>query len=247
MRKLEGKVVVITGASSGIGQATAELFAKEGALLVLTARREYKLQKVKEICEGIGAEVVYYAGDCRKTETAVNTIDTAIRRFGKVDILINNAGIGRYLPLIESSLEDYDLIMDTNVRSAFAFTRFAVPHMLTAHKGQIVMVSSAAGIYGYPNETIYSSSKFALRGLAQSLDKELRESGIKVSAFCPGAAITDFAIGHGRTIDQMQNSGMLTAEDAANALLFICTQSEHSRIMEIRMRAMNEPLTGPGC
>ena len=137
--------------------------------------------------------------------------------------------------------------MNTNVRSAFAFTRYTVPEMLKNKSGQIIMVSSAAGIYGYPNETIYASSKFALRGLAQSLDKEFRKDGIKSCAFCPGAGITEFAIGHGRTQEQMEHSGMLSAEDVAYALLFICTQSEHSRIMEIRMRAMNEPLTGPGC
>ena len=137
--------------------------------------------------------------------------------------------------------------MNTNVRSAFAFTRYTVPEMLKRSKGQIIMVSSAAGVYGYPNETIYTSTKFALRGLAQALDKEFREKGIKSCAFCPGAGITEFAIGYGRTEEQMAKSGMLTAQDVANALLFVCTQSEQSRIIEIRMRAMNEPLTGPGC
>ena len=198
-----------------------------------------------EECRSAGAEAVYYTGDATDEKTAEACVKLAVDSFGQIDILINNAGIGRYTPLLESTLEDYDLVMNTNVRSAFAFTKYTVPEMLKRSSGQIIMVSSAAGVYGYPNETIYSASKFALRGMAQALDKEFRSRGIKSCAFCPGAGITEFAIGHGRTEEQMAASGMLLPEDVANALLFICTQSERSRIMEIRMRAMNEPLTGP--
>ena len=247
MGKLEGKVAIITGASAGFGMATAKMFAQEGCKLIITARREERLQKLAEECRALGGDAVYYAGDATQEETAKACVKLAMDTYGQIDILINNAGIGRYTPLLESSMEDYDLIMNTNVRSAFAFTRFTVPEMLKRSKGQIIMVSSAAGVYGYPNETIYTSTKFALRGFAQALDKEFREKGIKSCAFCPGAGITEFAIGHGRTEEGMAESGMLTAEDVANALLFVCTQSERSRIMEIRMRAMNEPLTGPGC
>ena len=233
MGKLTGKVAIITGASAGFGQATAKMFAAEGCNLVVTARREERLQAL--------------VGDATDAATAQACVKLAIDTWGQIDILINNAGIGRYTPLLESTMEDYDLVMNTNVRSAFAFTKYTVPQMLEKGKGQIIMVSSAAGVYGYPNETIYTASKFALRGMAQALDKEFREKGIKSCAFCPGAGITEFAIGHGRTEEQMANSGMLTAEDVANALLFVCTQSERARIMEIRLRAMNEPLTGPGC
>lgn len=247
MGKLEGKTAVITGASAGFGKAAAVAFAKEGCRLVLTARREERLKETVRLCREAGGAAVYYAGDAVLEKTAVQCTDLALRTYGKIDILINNAGIGRYIPLLESTMEDYDQIMNSNVRSAFAFTRHTVPHMLEQGSGQIVMVSSAAGVYGYPNETIYTASKFALRGLAQALDKEFREKGIKSCAFCPGAGITEFALGHGRTREQMENSGMLTAEDVAEALLFICTQSERSRIIELRMRAMNEPLTGPGC
>ena len=247
MGNLEGKVAIITGASAGFGQATALMFAKESCKLIVTARREERLKKLVEDCKLAGGDAVYFAGDAADEATAKACVKLAIDTYGQIDILINNAGIGRYTPLLESTMEDYDLLMNTNVRSAFAFTRYTVPEMLKRSKGQIIMVSSAAGVYGYPNETIYTSTKFALRGLAQALDKEFREKGIKSCAFCPGAGITEFAIGYGRTEEQMAKSGMLTAQDVANALLFVCTQSEQSRIIEIRMRAMNEPLTGPGC
>ena len=246
-KKLEGKVAIITGASAGFGMATARMFAEEGCNLVITARREERLKALAEECKELGGDAVYVAGDATDAETAKACVAKAMETWGKIDILINNAGIGRYTPLLESTMEDYDLVMNTNVRSAFAFTKYTVPEMLKVHSGQIVMVSSAAGIYGYPNETIYTASKFALRGMAQALDKEFREQGIKSCAFCPGAGITEFAIGHGRTEEGMAKSGMLEATDIANALLFICTQSERARIMEVRIRAMNEPLTGPGC
>ena len=247
MGKLDGKVAIITGASAGFGMATAKMFAAEGCRLVVTARREERLKALVEECKAAGGDAVYYAGDATDAATAIACVKLAIDTWGQIDILINNAGIGRYTPLLESTMEDYDLVMNTNVRSAFAFTKYTVPEMLKAGKGQIIMISSAAGVYGYPNETIYTASKFALRGMAQALDKEFREKGIKSCAFCPGAGITEFAIGHGRTEEQMASSGMLTADDVANALLFVCTQSERARIMEIRLRAMNEPLTGPGC
>ena len=247
MGKLTGKTAIITGASAGFGRATAKMFAAEGCNLVLTARREERLQEVVADCKAAGGEAVYYAGDAADENTAIACVKLAMETFGQIDILINNAGIGRYTPLLESTMADFDLLMNTNVRSAFAFTKYTVPEMLKRHKGQIIMISSAAGVYGYPNETIYTATKFALRGMAQALDKEFREQGLKSCAFCPGAGITEFAIGHGRTEEQMAKSGMLTADDVANALLFVCTQSEQSRIMEIRLRAMNEPLTGPGC
>lgn len=246
MGKLDGKVAIITGASAGIGRAAAYAFAREGCRVVVTARREDRLKEVVAECKRLGGDAAYYAGDAIEEATAVNCVKLAIDTYGQIDILINNAGVGRYTPLLETSIEDYDLIMDSNVRSAFCFTRHTVPHMLQRSSGQIVMVSSAAGVYGYPDEMVYSGSKFAVRGFAQSLDKEFRAKGIKACAFCPGAAITEFAIGHGRTEEEMAASGMLTADDTAEALLYICTQSEHARIMELRIRAMNEPLTGPG-
>lgn len=246
MNKLSGKVALITGASAGFGKATAYAFAKEGCRLVLTARREDRLKEIADACKELGVEAVYFVGDATIEQTAIDCVKLAIETFGQIDILINNAGIGRYTPLLESTIEDYNTIMDTNMKSAFCFTRYTVPHMLDKSSGQIVMVSSQAGLYGYPNETIYAATKFAARGFAQSLDKEFRAKGIKSCTFCPGAAVTEFAIGHGRTEEQMASSGMLQAEDAAEALLFICSQPAHSRIIELGMRAMNEPLTGPG-
>lgn len=118
---LNGKTAIITGASSGIGRATALALASAGCNLVLTARRKERLEEVKIKCEELGVRAVYYAGDVKEKQTAINTVALAVKEFGKVDILINNAGIGKLLSLSDSTAEDYREIMDTNVFSSFIF------------------------------------------------------------------------------------------------------------------------------
>ena len=121
--KLSGKVAIITGASSGIGKSTALLFASEGCNLVITARREELLKEVKNECEKKGVKVFYYAGDVKLEQTAKEWVGLALKEFGKIDILINNAGIGKLIKLVDSTAEDYREIMDTNVFSSFIFSK----------------------------------------------------------------------------------------------------------------------------
>lgn len=239
MGKLDGKVAIITGASSGFGRGTAIAFASEGCNLVLTARRERHLQDVATQCQEMGVQAVYYVGDAQNESTARETVNLAIKTFGKIDILINNAGIGRVKTLTETSMADYDLIMNSNVRSAFAFTKYAVVDMLKRHDGQIILVSSVTGITGHADETAYTCSKFALRGFGQALDHELLEQGIKTCVFCPHAGATEFEVGHGRTADEVAQSDFLTPTDVGQALLSVCTQTSHSRIVELRLASNN--------
>lgn len=239
MGRLSGKVAVITGASSGFGRGVALAFAKEGCNLVITARRKQRLQEVVAQCEKLGVKATYYTGDAQEEDTAIKTVNLAIQTFGKINILINNAGIGRTLSLTETSLSDYDLIMNTNVRSAFAFTKAAVPDMLKRHDGQIILVSSVTGIVGHANETAYTCSKFALRGFGQALDKELLDKGIRTCVFCPHAGATEFEVGYGRTKEGVAKSGFLTPEDVGQALLSVCVQTKNSRIVELRLASNN--------
>jgi 3-oxoacyl-[acyl-carrier protein] reductase len=241
--KLTGKVAIITGASAGIGRASALALAAEGAHIILTARRAERLHElVAEITKlGSGASVV--VGDAREEATAQETVKAALAVTGKIDILLNNTGMGIYKNLVDTSLEDYDTMMDTNMRSGFLFTRYVVPEMVKQKSGTILMLSSMAGVYGFAGEAVYCSTKFAQVGFAQALDKELRPHGIKVGAICPGGVKTEFAIGTGRTQEGVDQSGMLEAEDVAGAVLLACTQSANSRIIEIQMRTMAEALT----
>ncbi len=242
-QKLAGSVCLITGASAGIGRASALALASEGANLVLTARRKSRLDELVQTIQASGGRAVAVVGDVREEETAIRAISVAKEQFGKVNILINNVGIGNYKPLIDTSAEDYDEMMDSNVRSSFLFTRHTVPLMIEQKSGTIIIISSMAGIYGFAGEAVYCATKFAQVGFAQALDKELRPYGIKVGVICPGGVKTEFALGKGRTEESVAQSGWLDPEDVAGAVLLACTQSSHSRIIEIQIRPMVEALT----
>jgi short-subunit dehydrogenase len=241
--KLSGKTALITGASAGIGWASAVALAGEGANLVLTARRKERLTELESAVQNAGGKTASLVGDAIEEETARQTVDLATKSFGSLDILINNVGVGNYKNIVDTSAEDYDEMMDTNVRSTFLFTRHAVPVMIEQGSGTILIISSMAGIYGFGGEAVYCATKFAQVGFAQALDKELRPYGIKVGAICPGGVKTEFALGKGRTEQSVAASGMLDPEDVAGVVLMACTQSPRSRIIEVQMRTMEEALT----
>ena len=241
--KLDGKVALVTGASAGIGAAAARALAAEGAKIVLTARRRERLESLAEEIRALGSDAAIVVGDAREEDTAKEAVAAASETFGRLDILINNAGVGNYKNIVDTSADEYDTLMDSNVRSTFLFTRHAVPVMQAQKSGTILMLSSMAGVYGFAGEAVYCATKFAQVGMAQALDKELRPHGIKVGAICPGGVKTEFALGTGRTEQSVADSGMLEPEDVAGAVVLACTQSAGSRIIEIQMRTMDEALT----
>ena len=241
-KKLAGKVALITGASAGIGWASAIALAGEGVSLVLTARRQGRLEELAAQARELGGEATIVLGDAREEATALQAVAAAKDTFGSLDILINNVGVGNYKNLVDTSAEDYDEMVDTNVRSTFLFTRHAVPVMIAQGAGTVLMISSMVGVYGFPGEAVYCATKFAQVGCAQALDKELRPHGIKVGLICPGGVKTEFALGKGRTEKSVAESDMLEPEDVAGAVLLACTQSPQSRIIEVRMRTMAEAL-----
>jgi NADP-dependent 3-hydroxy acid dehydrogenase YdfG len=240
--RLQGKSVLITGASAGIGHASALALAAEGAQLIVTARRKERLDALAAEIEKAGGKAIVVAGDAADEATAISAIQAAKNSFGKLDILVNNAGAGNYKPLHETSVAEYDELMTTNMRSTFIFTRHAVDAMLPRKSGMILTVSSVAGIHGFAGEAVYCATKFAQRGFMQALDNELLPKGIRVGLILPGGVKTEFAIGRGRTEDGVASSGMLESEDVAQAVLFACVQPPESRIMEIRMRPISETL-----
>jgi NADP-dependent 3-hydroxy acid dehydrogenase YdfG len=241
--KLSGKTALITGASAGIGWASAIALAGEGASLVITARRQERLADLESAVQAAGGKAVSLLGDATEADTATRAVDLAVQTFGGLDILINNVGVGNYKNLVDTSAEEYDEMMDSNMRSTFLFTRYAVPVMIKQGSGTILMISSMAGIYGFGGEAVYCATKFAQVGFAQALDKELRPHGIKVGAICPGGVKTEFALGKGRTEESVAESEMLDPEDVAGVVLMACTQSPRSRIIEVQMRTMAEGLT----
>lgn len=241
--RLSGNAVLVTGASAGIGWACAIALAREGADLVVTARRGERLTALAREAEAAGVRAVAVVGDARQEATAIQAVAAAKAQFGRLDILINNAGVGIYKDIVDTAAAEYDHLMDSNVRSTFLFTRHAAPLMIAQKRGTILMISSMAGKYGFAGEAVYCATKFAQVGLAQALDKELRPHGIKVGAICPGGVKTEFALGTGRTEAGVAASTMLEPDDVARAVVLACTQPVGARIIEIQMRTMSEPLT----
>ena len=235
---LTGKTALITGASAGIGRATAIALAKQGANIVVTARREDRLHDLCEEIVANGGKAVFHAGDVATESTARAAIHLAIETFGTLGILINNAGIGSYKNLVDTSAEDYDAMMNTNVRSGFVFSRHAAPLMIAQRSGTILFISSVAGLQGIAGEAIYSASKFAQVGFSQALDAELRKHNIKVSVICPGGVKSEFGLGRGRTQEFIDNSRMMHAEEVAEAVVFACTQPANVRIPQLLVRHM---------
>ncbi len=235
---LEGRVAIVTGASSGVGRATAALLAERGVRVVVTARRESRLREVVREIEATGGRAALLAGDAGEELTAHAAVALAIAKFGQLDVLVNNAGLGLYKELIDTSAAEFDELMGANVRSGFLFAREAARSMIGRGRGDIVFVSSVAGLQGAARESVYSASKFAQVGMAQALDAELRPHGIKVSVVCPGGVKTEFAIGRGRTEESVRDSPMMDAREIAEAIVFACTLPANVRIPQMTVRHM---------
>ena len=169
--------------------------------------------------------------------------DATAERFGGIDIVVPNAGVGAYGPFLELSREHLDEMIDVNLKGTVYAIRAALPHML-GREGDVVTLASEAGRRGLPNEAVYCASKFGQVGLTRALDGELREQGIRCTNVCPGGVATDFALddGRGRTPDVLP--GMMTAEDVAEVVLFVLERPRHFRMLEAALRPMTEASWG---
>ena len=210
--------------------------------MVMTARTGDELAALAERLERMGVAALAVTADLTREEDVARLLAAALERFGRVNILVNNAGVGKYGPLASLSAADYDWMMNTNMRSSFLCTAAFLPGMLERRQGWVVFVSSVAGLKGLPNESVYCATKFAQMGFAQALDYETREQGVKVSVVAPGGVGTHFAFGTGRTPGDPSLEAMMDAKDVAEAVLFAVTQPPKVRVFLIGMRPMAEPL-----
>ncbi|MDF0751098.1 SDR family oxidoreductase [Marinobacter sp. 71-i] len=192
MQTLQNKVAIVTGASSGIGRATALLFAGEGARVVLGARRRSELEQVVEEIETLGGEAIAVVGDVQDEEHARALVETAVDHFGGLDIAFNNAGImGRMVPTSELSREDWDSVLGTNLTGAFLGARQQVPAIMERGGGSLIFTSSFVGhTVGMPGLAAYASSKAGIIGLAKTLAAEHGDKGLRANAILPGGADT---------------------------------------------------------
>lgn len=237
MRDLNGTVIAITGASSGIGAASARALAAEGASLVLGARR---VDRLEDIAEEVDSEVAVVEMDVREPGDSKRLVKEAYDRFGRLDALIANAGIGAYGGIMDLTDEQLEEMMDTNIAGTVWPIRAAVPAFVEAGEGDIVIVASVAGLRGAADEAVYAATKFAQVGLAGALDRELREKGIRVSTLCPGGVATEFAMGAGRTPDMPGLDEMMRPEDVAAAVVTVLKQPRSMRTLVWSMRSIHE-------
>jgi NADP-dependent 3-hydroxy acid dehydrogenase YdfG len=240
LRSLNGEVALVTGASRGIGRAVALRLARQGADVIVTGRTEEDLSSLAREVEGTGRKVLVAPGDATKEQDVIDTVEKARGKFGKIDILVNNIGIGVYKPLVTTTVNDYDEMVAANNRSTFLFTRFVVPLMIERRYGQIITVSSVSGIIGYANEAVYCATKHAQVGMMEALDRELQPHNIKVCLVCPGSVNTYFALGEGRTKGDPALLDMLEAEDVAESVNFVAAQPWKSMITQVNLRPVAE-------
>jgi NAD(P)-dependent dehydrogenase (short-subunit alcohol dehydrogenase family) len=232
MKRLEGKVAIVTGASSGIGYATAKLFAQEGARLVVAARRESELKKLVEEINSAGGEAMALAGDVQSEEFAKALVAAAVSQFGRLDVAINNAGImGETGPSTGISQKGWNDTLAINLTSAFLGAKHEIAQMLRNGGGSVVFTSTFVGYsFSFPGVAAYAASKSGLIGLTQALAAEFGPQGIRVNAILPGAVATPMfhsVNGSPEAQDSLSNMHALkrvgAPEELAKSILYLAS------------------------
>ena len=235
MTSLDGKVAFVTGASRGIGAAVSRALSAEGMKVGLASRSGDDL--------GLPG-AVGVACDVRSLGELEGAVAQTVERFGRLDVLVANAGVGSYHAFIETPIEHVEEMIDVNLKGTIYAIRAALPHLLAAGEADVVTIASEAGRRGLPGEAVYCASKFGQVGLTRSLDHELREHGIRCTSVCPGGVATDFALADGYGRPQEVLAGMMSPEDVAEVVLFVLTRPRKLRILETALRPMTEQSWG---
>ena len=228
------KRALITGASSGIGRATAIAFAKAGIDIALVSRQKDRLESVAKEARNLGVEAKAFPLDLAKVEQVHTQIDSIVAAFGPVNILVNNAGMGYTGNLIETSLADWQKVIDLNLTSVFQCIKGVLPGMRDQGSGTIINVVSIAGLQVFPNWGAYCVSKFGLMALSKTLNMEERANGIRVTALCPGSVNTP--IWDSETVKaDFDRSAMLTPEIVAESILYVALLPTSAVIEELTL------------
>jgi 3-oxoacyl-[acyl-carrier protein] reductase len=235
MISLDGKVAIVTGASGGIGAAVARQLAEQGVRLGLASRSGADL--------GL-ADAVAMPCDVRDPAQLEALTEATVSRFGRLDILVANAGVGAYGPFLDLSPEFLDEMIDVNLKGTIYAVRAALPYLIESGEADIVTLASEAGRRGLPYEAVYCASKFGQVGFTRALDHELREKGVRCTNVCPGGVATEFALepGRGRTPEAL--AGMMSADDVAEVVMFVLTRARNHRILETALRPLTETSWG---
>jgi 3-hydroxy acid dehydrogenase/malonic semialdehyde reductase len=243
MGKLERKAALVTGASAGIGEATARAFASEGASLAIGARRTDRLRKVAdEIAREFGVDCRAAELDVTRPESCESFVRRTMDHFGKIDILVNNAGLARGRRHVADGDErEWDEMIDTNVKGLLRMSRLVLPHMIRNGSGHVVNLGSVAGLGVYEGGSVYCATKWSVKAITQAVRLEVNGTGIRVTEVCPGLVETEFSVVrfHGdRGAADRVYEGMkpLSASDIADCILWAVTRPPHVDVDEIVVR-----------
>jgi NADP-dependent 3-hydroxy acid dehydrogenase YdfG len=240
MKSIVRKIVMITGATSGIGMATAKLLSKHGYNLIITGRRQDKLNDLQDkLMQKYGGEAKTLCFDIRNYEDTRKAYESLEENWKNIDILINNAGLAKGLAAVhEGKLEDWETMIDTNIKGLLYITRLVTPKMVQNHHGQIINICSTAGHDVYPNGNVYSATKFAVDALTKSMRLDLYKHNIRVGQVSPGhVEETEFALirfdGDKEKAKIYEDFTPLKSKDVANAIHFMISQPKHVNIQHI--------------
>lgn len=237
---IHDKVVVITGASSGLGEATARRLAQEGARLVLGARRLDRLEALAAELQATGAQVAIQATDVTQAEQVQALVDLALERFGRVDVMLNNAGLMPHSPLDRRRLEDWDRMIDVNIKGVLYGIAAVLPTMQAQQSGHIINVSSVAGHKVRAGSTVYSATKHAVRIISEGLRQEVKPYGIRTTILSPGAVATELpnSISEADVAENVRKLYELAipADAFARAVVYALSQPDDVDINEILFR-----------
>lgn len=235
MSAVEGRVALVTGASSGIGAAIARLLAGRGAKVALASRRGDDLGIVGALAQPC---------DVRDPAQVSDLVAACVERFGGLDVLVANAGTGAYSDFLDLEPEWLDEMVDTNVKGFLYTIRAGLPHLLESRSADLVGVTSIAGQRAPAGEAVYAATKHAQIGFLRSLDHELYGRGVRCSILAPGGVETDFAMGRGRTPEDPDLPGLLRAEEVADAVLYAVTRPRTGRLFEASILPMSDDSMG---
>lgn len=230
---MKKKVVWITGASTGIGRETAKLFSKNGFIVVATARRKSRLVSLVQEIKFAGNEASAFVCDVSSERSVFNTFKRIKERYGKVDVLVNNAGVTLFKSFIDSKIYDFDYMMNINLRGSFLCTKSVLPQMLKNRKGHIINILSVAVQTTLENSSLYSASKAGLLALSDGLRLEVRGNNIKVTNIMPGAVDTPMWDSKTR---QKKRNRMMAPEDVASVVFDIVNKPNKMQIEEVLLR-----------
>ncbi|MBF1442514.1 MAG: SDR family NAD(P)-dependent oxidoreductase [Prevotella pallens] len=243
---MEKKIVMVTGATSGIGEACARKFARGGYNVIITGRRKEKLDTLRRELENMGAEVLAMEFDVRERASAHKAVDFLKGKWANINVLINNAGLALGLDKeYEGSFEDWDTMIDTNIKGLLNMTRFVVPGMVERNEGHIINIGSVAGDAAYANGNVYCATKAAVKALSDGLRIDVAESNVRVTNLKPGLVQTNFSNVrfHGddaRAESVYKGVKPLTGDDIADVAFYAASAPAHVQIAEVLILATHQ-------